>query len=246
MAPRVGIVAVSHSAVLAGAAVELAMQMVRSCPPAIECAAGLPDGSLGTDATAIASAISSVDSGDGVIVITDLGSAVMNAQFACELVPDSDARVVAAPFVEGLVVAAVSAAGGDTLDEVCARAEGALASKRDQVGDVMGAETSSSGSHVPPAADTEPVAEADVLVRNAAGIHARPAAALAALAVKFQADVRLTCEGKGANARDVMGVIALDAKAGCTVHVTATGTDARPACEAVCTAFEDGFGEELA
>jgi phosphotransferase system HPr (HPr) family protein len=90
------------------------------------------------------------------------------------------------------------------------------------------------------------VAEADVIVRNAAGIHARPAAALAALAAKFQPDVRLTCEGKEANARDVMGVIALDAKAGCTVHVTATGTDARPACEAVCTAFEDGFGEELA
>ncbi len=246
MAPRVGIVAVSHSAALARAAVELAMQMVRSCPPAIECAAGLPDGSLGTDATAIASAISSVDSGDGVIVITDLGSAVMNAQFACELVPDSDARVVAAPFVEGLVVAAVSAAGGDTLDVVCAQAEGALASKRDQVGDVVGAETSSSGSHVPPAANTEPVAEADVLVRNAAGIHVRPAAALAALATGFQADIRLTCEGREASAKDVMGVIALCAKAGCTVHVTAMGTDAHAACEAVRAAFEDGFGEELA
>jgi dihydroxyacetone kinase phosphotransfer subunit len=246
MAPRVGIVAVSHSAALAGAAVELAMQMVRSCPPAIECAAGLPDGSLGTDATAIASAISSVDSGDGVIVITDLGSAVMNAQFACELVPDSDARVVAAPFVEGLVVAAVSAAGGDTLDEVCARAEGALASKRDQVGDVLTAEKSSSGDDVPSAANTEPVAEVDVLVRNDASIHARPAAALAALAAEFNADVRLVYEGRVASARDVMKVIALGAKAGCTVHVRATGVDAHAACEAVRAAFEDGFGEELA
>ena len=71
----VGIVVVSHSRALAEAAVELAMQMVHGEAPAVAIAAGMPDGGLGTDATAVAAAIQEVDRGDGVVVFVDMGSA---------------------------------------------------------------------------------------------------------------------------------------------------------------------------
>ena len=66
----VGIVVVSHSAPLAEAAVELAMQMVHVDRPPVALAAGA-DGGLGTDATAVASALAEVDQGDGVAVIVN-------------------------------------------------------------------------------------------------------------------------------------------------------------------------------
>ena len=49
----IGIVVVSHSRRLAESAVELALEMVRGTPPAIEIAAGLDDHVLGTDAARV-------------------------------------------------------------------------------------------------------------------------------------------------------------------------------------------------
>ncbi|MCE3275907.1 MAG: multiphosphoryl transfer protein, partial [Propionibacteriaceae bacterium] len=74
----VGIVVVSHSPDLAGAAVALALQMVNGPVPHIEIAAGAADGRLGTDAVRVAEAIAAADDGQGVVVIMDLGSAVLN------------------------------------------------------------------------------------------------------------------------------------------------------------------------
>ena len=54
----------------------------------IEAAGGMPDGSLGTDAAAIMAAISAADSGAGVLVLVDLGSAVLATQTALELLGD--------------------------------------------------------------------------------------------------------------------------------------------------------------
>jgi dihydroxyacetone kinase phosphotransfer subunit len=144
---RVGIVVVSHSASLASDAVDLAMQMVQADPPAIRCAAGLSDGGFGTDATAIADAIASVDGGAGVAVVTDLGSAVMNAQVACELVPGVRVRLLAAPFVEGLVVAVVEAASGSSLEELASQAEEAMEAKCEQ----LASDTTPSVGHQAPA-----------------------------------------------------------------------------------------------
>ncbi|MFM9709873.1 PTS-dependent dihydroxyacetone kinase phosphotransferase subunit DhaM, partial [Streptomyces galilaeus] len=76
--------AVSHSRPLAEAAVDLALRMGGDDPPAVRVAAGGPDGDLGTDATAIAAALDEVDSGDGVLVLMDLGSALLSAEMALE------------------------------------------------------------------------------------------------------------------------------------------------------------------
>src|SRR6516225_6097754 len=102
----------------------------------IAIAAGLDDTTLGTDAAQIVDAIAAADHGVGVVVLMDLGSAVLSAELALELLGDGARdRVVLcpAPLVEGLVVAAVAAAGGADLKEVAAEAAEALAGKIGQL-----------------------------------------------------------------------------------------------------------------
>lgn len=127
MEPLVGIVVVSHSAQIAAGTVELARQMAGP-DLRIEGAGGIADGLLGTDAAAIMAAIEAADGGAGVVVLVDLGSAVLATQTALELLGDDVAarvRLSGGPLVEGAVVAALQASIGDTLDAVHAAAEGA-------------------------------------------------------------------------------------------------------------------------
>lgn len=131
-----GIVVVSHSRPLARAAVELASQMLHGDGPGIEIAAGLSETELGTDAGAIGEAIGRAMDEQGVVVLMDLGSAIMSSELALELLEDADAQRVRlswAPLVEGLVGAAVSAAGGADREAVAHEAELASEAKRQQV-----------------------------------------------------------------------------------------------------------------
>jgi PTS hybrid protein len=123
--PLVGIVVVSHSAQIAAGTVELARQMAGD-DLRIEAAGGMPDGSLGTDAAAIMAAISAANNGAGVLVLVDLGSAVLATQTALEMLGEDVAahvRLSGGPLVEGAVVAAVQASVGDNLAAVLAAAE---------------------------------------------------------------------------------------------------------------------------
>jgi len=125
MEALVGIVVVSHSAQIAAGTVDLARQMAGD-DLRIEAAGGMPDGSLGTDAAAIMAAISAADSGAGVLVLVDLGSAVLATQTALELLGDdvsARVRLSGGPLVEGAVVAAVQASVGDDLAAVLVAAE---------------------------------------------------------------------------------------------------------------------------
>ncbi len=118
--PLVGIVVVSHSPLIAAGTVDLARQMAGP-DLKIEGVGGAVDGSLGTDAAAIVDAIRRADGGSGVLVLADLGSAVLATKTALELLdPDQAARVrlSGGPIVEGAVVAAVQASIGDSLAEV--------------------------------------------------------------------------------------------------------------------------------
>ncbi len=129
----VGIVIVSHSARLADGVVELAREMAG--PDVAMVAAGgldLPDRPLGTDAALIERAIDQAWADDGVLVLMDLGSAVLSAEMAAEMLPDerrSRVLLCEAPLVEGAVAAAVAARLGDPLDQVAAEARGGLAGK---------------------------------------------------------------------------------------------------------------------
>ncbi len=131
--PLVGIVVVSHSAMIAEGVVELARQMAG---PEVRllAAGGGADGSLGTDAARIAEAIGQADAGAGVVVLADLGSAVLATKVALEMVgPEAAARtrLSGGPLVEGAVVAAVQASAGDALGAVLEAAEEAARMPKD-------------------------------------------------------------------------------------------------------------------
>ena len=138
----IGIVVVSHSRALADAAVELAYEMVpASARPPVRVAAGLDETTFGTDAVAIADAIMAVDSPDGVLVLVDLGSAVLSAQMALEFVdPSVAAHTVVSPgaLVEGLIAALVTASTGAALGVVLDEAAAGLLGKQEQLAATLG------------------------------------------------------------------------------------------------------------
>ena len=125
MTATVGIVIVSHSPKVAEGTADMVRQMVGDEVP---CAwtGGDPAGGLGTDAVRIREAIERAWGDAGVAVLVDLGGAEMNAEMAIEMLGGeraAKARICNAPVVEGAVVAATEAAGGATLERVCATAE---------------------------------------------------------------------------------------------------------------------------
>ena len=129
-----GLVLVSHSRRLAEGVAELLAQLgggeVR-----IEIAAGAEDGDLGTDAVAVERAIERACGEDGgsALILVDLGSAVMAADAARELLPARFAervRVADAPFVEGSVAAVIEAGLGSPLEDVLAAAESAREARK--------------------------------------------------------------------------------------------------------------------
>ncbi|MGH2969824.1 MAG: dihydroxyacetone kinase phosphoryl donor subunit DhaM, partial [Solirubrobacteraceae bacterium] len=108
----VGLVIVSHSAALADGVVELAREMGGG-QVAIEAAGGIEGGELGTDAERVRQALERVRSPDGVLILMDLGSALMSAEMATEMAEPGGGPVLLseAPLVEGAVAAAARARG---------------------------------------------------------------------------------------------------------------------------------------
>ena len=136
-AVSVGIVLVSHSRALAEAALDLAHRLIVAVDVPVETAAGLAGGELGTDPGAVVDAVERLaDRCDGVLVLADLGSGIMSAEMALEMLEPALAertRLSAAPFVEGLLGAYGAAGIGKDLEEVAAEADGAAEAKRSQV-----------------------------------------------------------------------------------------------------------------
>ena len=129
MNQTVGLVLVSHSAQLAAGLAELLGRL--GAPPGSAVAAGgTEDGGIGTSYELVRAAIEAADHDRGVVVLVDLGSAVLTARLVLEDQaelgrPRADVVIADAPFVEGAVAAAVAAAGGAVLADVLAEAEGA-------------------------------------------------------------------------------------------------------------------------
>lgn len=123
----VGVVIVSHSAKAAEGIRDMAAQMAKPGQKIIA-AGGVGDGLIGTDAVKIFEAVREADDGSGVVILVDLGSAVMSAETALELL-DEDSRgrvqIADAPVLEGAIAAVVQASLGGGLDEVVATAAGA-------------------------------------------------------------------------------------------------------------------------
>jgi dihydroxyacetone kinase phosphotransfer subunit len=123
----VGLVLVSHSAQLAAGLLEMVQQITRVSSGVIA-VGGLADGSLGTSAEAIRRALDALDGPDGVLVLMDLGSAVLTTESVLDELPEAQRRRVRlsnAPLVEGALAAAMQAALGAPLAEVADAAEAA-------------------------------------------------------------------------------------------------------------------------
>ncbi len=243
----VGIVVVSHSRALARAAVALAAEMVHGRDFRVAVAAGLDESTFGTDAVQIKSAIEEMDGPDGVVVLMDLGSAVLSAELALDLLDDPTARdrvvLCPAPLVEGLVVAAVAAAGGAAAAEVASEARAALMGKTAHLS--SGPEPASDSDPVPPAA-------ADVVavftVDNVHGLHARPAARLVSEVRGLDAVVRvrnLTTGSVAVPASSLSRVATLAALHGHRVEVLASGPQATDAVEHVLALAARRFDEPV-
>lgn len=123
----IAFVLVSHSRAVAAGVREMALQMTGGVVPVIACG-GMSDGGLGTDACAIADAIRSLAQNEGVLVLCDLGSAILSAEQALDFLEENEksgVRIADAPFLEGAVLGAIQASAGSSLQEVFETAEGA-------------------------------------------------------------------------------------------------------------------------
>jgi len=232
---RVALVLVSHSQRLAEGAVELSAQMAPGV--LLLAAGGTDDGGLGTSYDRVSAALEeALGVADGVVVLADLGSAVMTVESVLDMEDGFDGRVrlADAPFVEGAVAAAVTAHGGGDVAEVLASAEHAGGTFA-----VAAGVPESEGPGAEAAPPTDGAARAVVTLRNPLGLHARPAAVLARLVAGYDASVAID----GVNGASVLELMKLGATGGQDLTVTGEGPQAAEAVRAVAEAVEGGFGE---
>ncbi|MBN1120723.1 MAG: phosphoenolpyruvate--protein phosphotransferase [Anaerolineae bacterium] len=239
----VGIVLVSHSATLASGLEELINQMVQGKVP-LASAGGIddPENPIGTDAFKVQAAIESVYSDDGVVVLMDLGSALLSAEMALEfLSPEQQEKVYLcpAPLVEGGLAAAVQASVGGSAEQVMAEAQGALAAKIEQI----------SGAPPEPTAAVSPELAGEAIeliltVENPLGLHARPAARFVSTANRYSStDIRVVKGDRSANAKSINQVATLGVRQGDTITVRASGQAAEEALAAIEALADDNFGD---
>ncbi len=218
----VGLVIVSHSRSLARGVAELAAQMapdIRLVP-----AGGTEDDQIGTSFDLVTAALEQADDGDGVVVLYDLGSALLTTETALEFADPEQAEriiVVDAPLVEGAVAASVAAQGGADLNAVgeAARMAGQSWTAARSGGRVA-------ASQVPVIQESDIRAQAKVA--DSAGIHARPASILAReLTVWPDTTIWIGRPGADlADARNVLALIGEGLRQGETVEIAGHGPDA--------------------
>jgi phosphocarrier protein FPr len=177
----------------------------------------------------------------------------MSAEFALELLEDPPGRVVLsdAPLVEGAVAAAAAARGGAPLEEVAAEARGALAMKSGQLAPAEPAPSADVQSAPAPSADVQSAAapsadaQATLEVRNAIGLHARPAARFVETVRGFDAEVQVAkgADGQPVKATSLTNVVALGARFGDSLLVSASGPQASEVIDALRALADEGFGD---
>lgn len=258
----VGIVIVAHSARLADSLLAMTKQMLRQEVP-LTAAGGIddPENPFGTDVMRICKAIESVYSSDGVVVLMDMGSALMSSEMALEFLTAeqrSGVRLCEAPLVEDAIAAAVRSEAGGSLEEVLDEALGALESKASHLNAGPRGKSINTAQGEKPAAgspgiladkaretDTT-IEEIHLKVHNRLGIHARPAARFVTTAAGFQSRITVKNITRGAgpvDARSINFVATLGTRRGHEIAITARGPDALEALAALKELVESNFGE---
>ncbi len=246
---KVGIVLVSHSAKLAEAVAELAGQMTQE-PVPIAIAAGIddPENPFGTDVIKVQEAIESVYSDAGVVVLMDLGSAVMSTEMAIEFLSSTQknhVKICTAPLVEGAIAAIIPASLGANIQQVIAESNAALTAKISQidVDEILPDKSITNPKNIDKQSPSKTI---NITVKNQLGIHARPAAKLVAIANQFPSQItlrNLTKNSQTINAKSINQVITLAVKQGHKIAITATGHDADLALIKFQELITNNFGE---
>ncbi len=246
----VGLVLVSHSKKLAEAVQELVLQMTAPGFP-IAAAAGVGENhdELGTDAVHISEVLQELSCPEGVLVLMDLGSAVLSAETALELFDSAKFPILLcpAPLIEGAVAAAVRAQAGGTLEEVAQEAELGLAAKRQQLGVEDAADLPPAATQFLTGAPDE-TAELVLEIQNQHGLHARPAAAFVQTAGRFTSAIEVAnlTAGRGpSSARSLTSLSLLNIRKGDRIKVVCRGGDCQAALQAIRDLASAGFGEKI-
>jgi multiphosphoryl transfer protein len=241
----VGLVLVSHSRPLVEAVADLVRRAVNA-DLQLTCCGGVGDNraELGTDAIEIQEAIGTIYSDDGVLVLMDMGSAILSAETAKEFLnpgQQEKVRLTSAPLVEGGIAAAVQAQLGASLDEVANAALQSLLPKQDQVQDVLRRPTAASPS---PTLSLNEIL--DVTIQNPHGLHLRPAAMLIKTLSSFPAEVLIenrTASRGPVLARSLVDVTRLQIREGDSVRFSISAPDPKPVIDSIRSLVESRFGE---
>ena len=92
--------------------------------------------------------------------------------------------------------------------------------------------------------ETMPTAKATANICNTRGLHARASAKFVKLASSFEAEIQVTRDGVTVDARSIMGLLMLGAGNGCSIEITAEGSDARDAIDALNDLVARKFDED--
>lgn len=242
----VGIVLVSHSRKLAEGVKELADQMTQG-KVLIEAAGGIDDeqNPIGTDAMRVMSAIEQVYQDDDVLVLMDMGSALMSAEMAIQFLPEemqAKVHLCSAPIVEGGVAAAVQAMLESGIKAVKQEAENALKSKQQQLNIEDEAAQDEAKSEVE---ITENSLRFDIVVPNKHGLHARPASKLIQLTKGIEAELQIAKqEANWVNAKSLNNLSLLGAKQGDVLNFSASGAGAEELKNLILKFTEENFGDD--
>ncbi len=245
----VGLVIVSHSEKLASGVAELAQQMTQGAIT-IVAAGGAGDNVIGTSVETIQQAIERADGPNGVLVLLDMGSAILSTEMALEMLTDEQrSRVLLsfAPIVEGALAAALDATLGHSLREVKAVAENAASKEhlKSLKPITQEEETTTESESV---TQTAGILPADALAKqytlnNPAGLHARPIALVIQTAAKFNALVEIQANKRTARATSLLELLSLAARKGDTILIRASGQDAQAVLDALSVLVEANFYE---
>jgi len=84
----------------------------------------------------------------------------------------------------------------------------------------------------------------EIIIKNRAGIHARPAALIVQTANKYDSQIYLEKDSDRINGKSIMGIITLGAAYNSRINIIAEGADEKEAVEAIAKLFENKFEEE--
>ena len=246
----VGLVIVSHSEKLASGVAELAQQMTQGSVT-IVAAGGAGNNVIGTSVDTIQHAIEHTHGSDGVLILLDMGSALLSTEMALEMLDEAQRGQVMlsyAPIVEGALAAALEAAQGHSLQAVKAAAENAASKAQLQILKPIASSEETPDEQSDTAQQTENMLPTDVLekqyiLNNLAGLHARPASDIIQTAARFNAQVELQANGRKARATSLIELLGLAARKGTTLLIRTSGQDAQAALDALSKLVEANFHE---